>query len=588
MICAQFRISFRVTSLLLVMGLLLSTVNGQSKQALTKTDDLLPEKLSLLSDLQGLVARAKQLEKPLARGIAEAEIADAAWSLDRDLAKELLRDAYSLAFPEEAEQAKLRKRPVGAQPQMPTPTENARSAVRGRVMKVAARDKAFANELAVTIAEKLGPYQAHLSYASLAYNAIQDDDYEGAGKYITQSIEADPTQITGPSEINQLAAKNRAAADGAMLAYIARLNSMTLGARDGSVPRVFMALSMLVHPENDFFTRIPGIAPPGPAVMRAYVAYVLNSLALMEQQSPSTFTAFHLLLLNTYPLLTQYAPDLKQQFLDLEQRSRKPGESFSLPTAKSIEEEYKAKSDKQVETELESDHPNEIVIQRVISRGDFSKARKLIDKLSDGPQKTQLTEMLNAQQAVSLANQGDIPGALKLAESLVKAGSILRVFPVIVEKCAAKNDDACVRDSVNQAVKQLKKADVTPFTPPPGVPASIMGTSRDFDLVLTSLGSLASAVISMKDELALDVLDELVIAANHSELDTGQGRTGFETSLFKKLAEKNEERTTAAAIQFQDPLRQIVALAAIDQWQADKLAKAYAALKNGDSTVRKK
>ena len=65
--------------------------------------------------------------------------------------------------------------------------------------------------------------------------------------------------------------------------------------------------------------------------------------------------------------------------------------------------------------------------------------------------------------------------------------------------------------------------------------------------------------------------DELVIAANHSELDTSQARTGFETSLFKKLAAKNEERTTAIAYQFQDPLRQIVALAGICQWKADKL-----------------
>ena len=418
MLCAQRIVSSRVTSL--ALALLLSTVHGQSIQAPTKPDDLLPEKLSLLSDLQGLAARAKQLEKPLARGTAEAEIADAAWSLDKDFAKELLRDAYSLAFPEEAEQLKLRKRPVGAQPQMPTPEENARSAVRGRVMKIASRDKAFANELARSIAENLGPYQAHLSYASLAYNAIQDGDYEGAGKYITQSIDADPTQITGPSEINQLAAKDRAAADEAILAYIARLNSMTLDPRNGSVSRVLIALSTLIRP-TEFWTRISDIPPPGPAVMRAYVAYVLNSLAVMEQQSPGNFTAYHLLLLNTYPLLKQYAPDLKQQFLDLEQRSRKPGESFSLPTAKSIEEEYKAKSDKQVERELESDHPDEIVIQRVISRGDFSKARKMIDKLADGPRKTELVEMLNAQQAVSLANQGDIPGALRLAESLVKA-----------------------------------------------------------------------------------------------------------------------------------------------------------------------
>ena len=87
-----------------------------------------------------------------------------------------------------------------------------------------------------------------------------------------------------------------------------------------------------------------------------------------------------------------------------------------------------------------------------------------------------------------------------------------------------------------------------------------------------SSDSLVSAVLSVKNELALDVLDELVIAANHSELDTSQARTGFETSLFKKLASKNEERTTAAAIQFKDPLRQIVALAGIEQWKSEKLA----------------
>jgi hypothetical protein len=350
-----------------------------------------------------------------------------------------------------------------------------------------------------------------------------------------------------------------------------------------------MALSILMRPsEFTFFGAVAGTPPPGPAVMRAYVGYILNSVTLKEQQFPGSITYSRLQLLYAYPLLTQYAPELKQQFLALEQRSRKPGESLSLPTAKSLEEEYKAKRHTQEEVELDSDHPDGITIQRVISRGDFAKARKMIDKLADGSQKTELLEMLNAQQVVSLANKGDIAGAQRLAESLMKAGSILRVFPVIVGKCAEKNDDACARDAVNQAVKQLKKADVTPFTPPPGIPASVMGTSREYDLVLKSLGSLASAVISMKDELALDVLDEMVLAANHSELDTGQGRTGFETSLFKKLAEKNEERTTAAAIQFQDSLRQIVALAAIDQWKVDKLIKTESATRNKESPVRKK
>ena len=586
MIRAETRVSARATLLVSAMCLVFSTVNGQSMAASTKLDDLLQKRLELLSELQGLTARARQLEKPLARAIAEAEIADAAWSLDRRLAKELLRDAYTQAFPEEAEQAKMRKRPVGAQPQMATPAESARAAVRGRVMKVAARDKAFAEELARSLAEKLGPYEAHMSYASLAYSAIQNGDYADASAYIAQSIDSEPTQITGPSEINQLAAKNRAAADEAALAYLSRLNSMTLDSHDGSVGRVLMALSMLIHPDP-FFTRTSDIAPPGPAVMRAYVTYILNTAAMMEQQSPSTFTGLHLLLLNTYPLLQQYAPDLRQQFLDLEQRSRKPGESFSLPTARSIEQEYKTKSDQQVDRELNSDQPNEIVIQRVISRGDFATARRMIDKLAEGPQKAQLTEILNAQQAVSLANKGDLEGAQKLAESLVKAGLILRVFPVIVGKCAAKNDDSCARDAVNQAVRQLKKANLTPFTPPPGIPASVIGTSKDFDIVLTSLDSLAAAVLSMKDDLALDLLDEVVIAANHSDLDTGQGRTGFETSLFKRLAGKDEQRTTAAAIQLQDPLRQIVAMAAIDQWKVEQLTKAETTGKKSDPPVKK-
>jgi hypothetical protein len=196
--------------------------------------------------------------------------------------------------------------------------------------------------------------------------------------------------------------------------------------------------------------------------------------------------------------------------------------------------------------------------------------------------------MLITQQAISLANKDDLTGALTMAEALFKATSITRVFPLIAGKCAAKNDNACARNSVDQAVRQLKKADATPFAPPPGVPASIMGTSQDFDLVLTSVAKLTAAVMPLKDDLALDLLDELVFAANHSNLDTGQGRTGFETSLFKKLAEKNEERTTAAAIQFQDPLRQIVALAAIDQWKVDQLIKAELASRNENSAVRKK
>jgi hypothetical protein len=114
---SQLRTGLRATSLSLATLFLLATVHGQSTPAPTKPDDFLQQRLVLLSDLQGLTARARQIEKPLARATAETEIADALWPLDRELAKDLLRDAYKLTFPEEAEQEKLRKVPIGAPPQ---------------------------------------------------------------------------------------------------------------------------------------------------------------------------------------------------------------------------------------------------------------------------------------------------------------------------------------------------------------------------------------------------------------------------------------------------------------------------------------
>jgi hypothetical protein len=552
------------------MAVFASPIFGQLNPSGSADDALANQRFALLSELQSLGARAKLLDHPLARALAEAEVADAAWFIDRDLAKQLLRDAYGLSSPGEDEQAKMRKRPAGSPSRPPTEIEVARWNVQRRIMAVARRDNQFADELLQSLTEELGPYELQQTLAGLAHEAIEQGELEVGSKYIREAIDADPTHSNAAFEIGYLALKDRAAADRAIIEFINRLRSVTLSSLNGSSRRVFFSLSiLLVFPELN--PRVLGskIAPPGPAAVRSAMAYMLD---LMNQMEPPVLRGSRGFLVASWPLLQRYAPELKQQFFDLEQRSRAAGENLSLPTTKSIEKEYKEKFEKRVNKELESDQPDAIVIQRVITQGDFPKARKLIDKLSDGPQKTELTEILNAQQAISFANKGDLPAALTLAESLAKAASILKVFPVIAGKCAAKDDDVCARDSVNQAVRQLKKADVTPFTPPPGVPASFLGTKREVDPVLSSLGSLASSVLSVKDELALDVLDELVIAANHSELDTSQARTGFETSLFKKLAARNGERTTAVAYQFQDPLRQIVALAGIEQWKSDKLA----------------
>ncbi|MGZ8842542.1 MAG: hypothetical protein ACXW18_02700 [Pyrinomonadaceae bacterium] len=568
-----------------LMAVFASPIFGQSNASGSADDAVLNQKYALLSELQSLGARAKLLDAPLARALAQTEVADAAWFLDQDLAKTLLRDSIGLTLPRESDQSKSKSRAIGAPPRLPSPTEMAGAVVRFRILQVARRDQALLKELSSLVIDKLGGPQGHQNFADLANDAIAAGDNEAAEKYLTQAIDADPTQVNASMEIGRLATKDRDAADRVILAYINRLRSTPLSFSNGSEQRVFFALASLVLlPKSNLGAPGVNIRSTAPAVIREYVAYTIE---LLSRRTPEQLRGGRGYLIAMWPLVQQYAPELRQQFFDLELRSRAVGENLSLPTSKSIEKEYKEEFEKHVNRELERDQPDAIVIQRVIGQGDFSKARKLIDKLADGPQKTELTEMCNAQQAISLANKDDIPGAQKLAESLAKATSILKVFPVIAGKCAAKDDDVCARDSVNQAVRQLKKADVTPFTPPPGVPASIFGTKRDRDPVLSSLGSLVSAVLSVKDELALDVLDELVIAANHSELDTSEGRTGFETSLFKKLAEKNEARVNLAALQLKDPLRQIVALAAIDQWKSEKLnAQAKTSTKN-ESTGKK-
>ncbi|MBV9210742.1 MAG: hypothetical protein JOZ52_08945 [Acidobacteria bacterium] len=71
----------------------------------------------------------------------------------------------------------------------------------------------------------------------------------------------------------------------------------------------------------------------------------------------------------------------------------------------------------------------------------------------------------------------------------------------------------------------------------------------------------------------MSVLDEIVLAANCSKIDTGYGRIGVEVSVFRKLAVNNEPRVRQAAGNFQDPLRQIITLSAISKSKAEQLTK---------------
>lgn len=563
----------RLFLLPLMLILFTSSHYSQSPETNQVQDETALQKLSLLSDLQLLEARVVKLDNPLARAAAKAEIADATWTLDRDWAKKLLRDAYELSLPDEEEQSKLRSRPVGAPPIIFTATDRARWKVRNRVLMVAGRDKAFADQLVQLGTEHLDRWSEHMQYADLAAGSIEKGDKETASKYILQSIAADPTQINVGRPIIELAEQDRAAADEVILKYIEQLRSVPLSFRNGSVMRVFYLLYRLVFPDKgDPEAHGILVPPPGPAVMRAFVSYMIDSLRELGQEDPESLRAAGGLLSTIWLPLKKYAPDLEAAFLEVERLSRKPGEDPSLST-ESLEETYRKKAKERESANSDSDSPDIHQINAALSKGDFDKARKLIDKLADGPQKTQLIEATNAKETISLATKGDLIGAQMLAEKLNRASSILQAYPVIISKCVAKKDEPTATLLVYQAMKQLQHADTTPTMPPPGIPASVMRSDREFDPVLSSLSQLTKSIAPINQGLALEVLDAMVSAANHSSIDTGTGEVGFDLDVFKKLAAKDKGRVRQAAETLQDPFRQIVALATIYRWKAEELTK---------------
>jgi hypothetical protein len=100
---------------LVVLFLWSSSSYSQTVNSQLADDGKALRKVALLSDLKTLAIEIPRIDGSLARALADAEIADAAWLLDREWAKTLLREAYQLTYPSDEEIAKSPPKPVGAE-----------------------------------------------------------------------------------------------------------------------------------------------------------------------------------------------------------------------------------------------------------------------------------------------------------------------------------------------------------------------------------------------------------------------------------------------------------------------------------------
>ena len=537
------------------------------------TTDQTLERAALISDLQSLERETLKFNDPLAEALAKAEIADAAWQLDKDWAKKLIRAAYELTIPKTDERSG-QDRPAGSPPPMPNAADRSRWKVRFRVLAVARRDKEFANELTQMGQESVGAYGRHFASAALADQALEAGDVSASADYIMQGIKADPTQGTAPDIINRIAVRDRAMADRLVLQYVGELRRFPISPRNQSDIRSFRMLSDLMMPSlfHDLSIKVPA---PGPEVMRAYVGYMLEAFNNLEQQEPGYLVVRRATLLSLWVPLQQYAPEMASAFLNLESRSRNPGDKLSLPTAASTDEERRRRYERNVKKELDGDQPQEAMLYSAIGRGDFEKARKLIDKLPDGAGKKHFIDAVNAEEALRLLRKGNIYEAERLAKELTRGSSMSRVYPPLISKCVAGKDQACANRLVSQALKQIKDSDTSPPPIPEGIPASAVAGDPRFDQALSFIAGLALDILPAGDDLAFNVLDEFVSVANNAPLETEKARIGFDVSVFKTLAPRNETHVEQAAYSLRNPVQRVLALASIYQWKAKELTKRH-------------
>ena len=523
----------------------------------------------VLSELKSLALELPKIDGLFQRAFAGAEIADAAWELDRAWAQELLRGAYKLTYPAKEELDKISSSTVVNTPQQPNSVEGERSDVRNRIFSIARRDKAFANQLINEASKHAGSREQQSAYSTLAGYALEDGDNQTAIPLIERAIESDPTQLAFVSLVNDLAKKDRESADKLILKCIASLRPVPLSNQNRSAGRAYFTLTWLVFPNSIFPDPNARVPDPGPSVMKAYVSYVIESLAGLEQREPNGIRFNRSVLLSTWLPLQAYAPELTAQFLQLEGLSRASGQEVSLPT-QSYDEADKERFRKMDQRALNSNEPDDRSVNSAINRAEFELARVLIDKIAEGRRKEQFFELLNTKEAISLANKGDLLKARSLAEKLTTAASIVQVYPVIISGYGRNKDQIGALASVQRAIKQLHTADTRPFSTLPGMPVSMISTASP---VLSGLLKLGIAILPIDGLLALEMLDEVITVANKGDSDTRIPVLNLMAQFVRKLAERDETRAFVAAQKLKDPLCRTVALATVYQWKAKELEK---------------
>jgi hypothetical protein len=542
---------------------------------------------ALLAEVRALGAESRELLKPLDAASARAEVAYAAWTLDREWAKSLLREALALTFPAEVDRAKLRERPIGAELQLGPAENGARGRVRRRVFQIAARDRDFARELSDTAGRELGRVEATERETAMASAAADEGRLEEAAELILRAAESEPTLLNVGQAINHVAARDRAAGDRLILAYVERLRRLPLSAfteRNHTALRVPLTVAIMLRPtELQFFSNAPTVpATPGREVVRAYVAFITDTMTRIEQEH-GDLTHMHGFIPTVWPSMMQYAPEYAAQLAALERASRRPGQAApALRTFAEIKVEYdpSKKYEERLKTARKTKDPLqlEMAADAAMKQKDFEEARKLIALMDDGETKTHLTEQVNLKESLHLLGAGDLAGAERLARQLNNVASVIQVYPPLARRLAKDGDAgraALLADEAGRRLRASAERSNTNDNFIPALLAPVAGSIRLYkqSRALEGMSEVALAVEPVAPQSALDLLDALVDTAAKARVTSELGSVNFNPEAFARLSARDAGRVRSTAARLEDRLQRIAALAAVYRGEAERLEK---------------
>ncbi len=529
-------------------------------------EELQSQKQLTLTSLNILDNQANRIGNDLAKAAAKAEIADAVWQLDNDFAKKILLEAYKLSLPNGEEKEKLKNRTVETAPVEPTQNDIDRMKVRSRILQVARRDSTFIKELVKISAKELGEVEKAETLNSFSVKALRAGDTSQAKDFINQAIQIDPTQQIGWS-ILQLAAENRELADEAILQYIQTLRNFPLSTE--SFFRAYSSLQMAVFPLPVYDVgRNRQISPPNPNVTKTFIQFVLEKMTTFEKNQSGSMRQYRPVLNQLWFPVNQFAPELRNNWMWLEQITRRNGDSPIDSTPQSSQEKARKDYEERIKKALESKENKELVqaVRDAVYYDDYKTARNVLSEIEDETLRNKYEEYINANEAMWQAKKGEIIEAQRLAGKLGETKNIAKVYPIVIEQCVKFKDEPCALSLSNQAIKILKSDEKTNIPP-------------------YFFSALAKSVYKLDDVSMFPILDSMVALLNKQE-DNESVRIGFEADIFKLLAEKNEQRTLQLAESLIQKLPRITALATFYKWKADKLSKEIETIQQKEKTSK--